>query len=117
MPYCLSGDPIPESLIIVDQRINTVFTVLNLAIPVLEGVAYYLSDTVSLSHPQDNESIQIFVLVTKTLIGLIAINSAGFLGAGLLKIKKRIKQGDATDSIDFGIMALHMASLVLYIVS
>lgn len=117
MPYCLSGEPIPEAMIKADKRINLAFLILNSAFPVLEGIGYYLSDTVSFSHPEDNKAIQTFISVTKFCMGLMAINSAVFLAIGLIKIKRGINKKDGTDTIDLGVLVLHMASLVLYIVS
>lgn len=52
MPYCLAGRPIPEAMSKSDSRLKTIFVVLNAFFPVLQGIAYYLSDTIALDQPK-----------------------------------------------------------------
>ena len=84
MPIMQSGKEVPQNIIVCVQRTNTVFILINLTAPLLEGVAFFLSDQYN---NKFQASLNVYVS-SKFAICLLQVVSAGFLGYGIYKISK-----------------------------
>jgi hypothetical protein len=69
----------------------------------------------SLSHPQYDHIIQIFVVITKFSVGTLQIVSVAFLGYGIYLIQNRVNSADCTDQINVKILVLHLLAFGLYL--
>lgn len=52
MPYYLASIPIPEAITKRDSQLDTIFVTLNAFFPVLQAVAYYVSNTIAQNQPK-----------------------------------------------------------------
>jgi hypothetical protein len=117
MPYCMKGESVPAEMQNKDHKINVTFIILNLLIPLLQGVAYWFSDTTALNKPSTNIPIQICVVISKFSVASLQLVSVCFLGYGILQIRKQVNSGDGTDQINVKILVIHLFAFGLYLLS
>ena len=69
--------------------------------PLLEGVAYFLVDTIVADRQSKlYKPVQICVIITKFAVLTLELISAGYLGVAIYKIRQYIKKEGNTEAIN-----------------
>ena len=108
---------VPESLFKNDKQVSRVLTALNIAVPLLEGVAYFFCDTTDPSKEKKFKDFVICIIASKFAVLILELISAGFLGLAIYKIRKFIKTEGNTNLISTIQLIQHFSAFALYLLS
>ena len=94
MPFVIMEKTVPENLLISNERINKVMLVLNILLPLLEAIGYFIFDL--------SEKFAILMSISKYAVIFLQVTAAVFLAIGINKIRKFVKDGSNNEEIDVG---------------
>ena len=111
MPFVIAKKQVPVNLIKRDEKADKVLSFVNIAVPIIEGVAFFLGDCFP------TNPLYWTYISTKLAVVILQIVSAVFLGLAIFKIRKYIKDGGQTEQVNVVQLIKHFSAFGLYLVS
>lgn len=117
MPHVLVKTEVPADKIKSIERANKVMTFLNLTIPLLEGISYFIADIIFDTSKTIFRISAIFVTSTKFGVVALEIVSACYFGVAVFRIRNHIQKNGTEDEVNISSLLMHFGAFGLYLVS